>query len=121
MQTLLSTSVNNRQYEEPAQWIKVLHTNHESLSLAVGIPETSLKRSERSRSDKVQTRLTDVHGILETVRPSFTSWDAAWLWFRSAPIPSFGNLSPSDVIKLYGNDGIAAIQDHVISKKLSTG
>lgn len=55
MQTLLSTSVNNRQYEEPAQWIKVLHTNYESLSLAVGIPETSLKRSERSRSDKVQT------------------------------------------------------------------
>lgn len=117
MEALLSSAEDNRQFEEPALWVQALHTNYETLAYEVDLPVTSLKRKDRFQSPKVQNRLRDIHAILNSVSPWFDSWDAAWLWYRSAPISGFGGLSPSEVVKQYGNAGVRMVQKHIQRKK----
>lgn len=117
MDMLLSPAENNRQYEEPKFWLNFLHTNIETLANATNLPISSLSRKDRIRSPKVQSRLRDVHAILISVSPWFQSMDAAWLWFRSAPLPGFNNMSPSEVLSIYGDEGVAMIQKHIRRKK----
>ncbi len=117
MEMLLSTVENSRQFEEPKFWLDFLHTNIETLADATSLPITSLRRKDRIRAPKVQHRLRDVHAILNSVSPWFNSIDAAWLWFRSAPIPGFNHLSPAEIINLYGDEGVLMIQKHIRRKK----
>ncbi|GAA0373420.1 hypothetical protein GCM10009092_42000 [Bowmanella denitrificans] len=90
----------------------------EQLSRYMDIPMQSLTKQVRLSSPKVQTRLVDVKAILTRVRPWFDSDLEAWAWYVGKPIPSLDGLTAAETIKLYGNDGVSAVQDFITSKEL---
>tara|TARA_R110002111_G_scaffold129473_1_gene194113 strand:+ start:1301 stop:1672 length:372 start_codon:yes stop_codon:yes gene_type:complete len=118
MLSTFSQMPDGSEIEDPRKWVEQLHTNMETLAFSAGLPETSLKRTDRFQSIKVQSRLQDIHAIIERISPWFDySKERSWLWFRSTPIPAFDNKSASEVLREFGSQGLIAISDYISMKE----
>jgi len=84
----------------------------------VGLSEQSLSRKDRMAKPSVQSRLLDVQSILTRVGAWFDTPQQAWAWYTGKPIASFDNLTPAELVKIYGEKGITAIQDYISAKEL---
>ena len=67
MLSTFSQMPDGSEIEDPRKWVEQLHTNMETLAFSAGLPETSLKRTDRFQSIKVQSRLQDIHAIIERI------------------------------------------------------
>jgi hypothetical protein len=118
MLSTFSQMPDGSEIEDPRKWVEQLHTNMETLAFSAGLPETSLKRTDRFQSIKVQSRLQDIHAIIERISPWFDYYkERSWLWFRSTPIPAFDNKSASEVLRECGSQGLIAIHDYIGMKE----
>lgn len=88
------------------------------LARYVHLSEQSLSRKDRVVKKPVQTRLLDVKSIMSRTRRWFDTDLQAWAWFTGQPLTSLGNLTASEVINLYGDKGVDAIQDYITAKEL---
>ncbi|MGR5176335.1 hypothetical protein ACPV4B_02995 [Vibrio parahaemolyticus] len=104
--------------EDPKLWANTFYTTVDHIALFVDLPAQSLKRIDRLKQARIQTRLLEVHAILRRVQPWFSSEQAAWSWFIGEPIASFGRLTPSEIIKQYKSDGVEAINDYITAKEM---
>ncbi len=118
MLALLNEDVKEEGREDPRAWANQFSTTIEHIAKYISIPAQSLKRKERLKQPKVQTRMIEVHALLRRVRPWFHSNLAAWAWYIGEPLPSFGNLTPSEIIKQYHEKGIEALNDYITSKEM---
>ena len=107
-----------KQVVDAKAWANVLGVTVKQIARYVDIPEQSLLRKERLVKPLVQARLLDVGALLRRVQPWFDSELQAWAWYTGQPIGSFGNLTPSEVVKQYGEKGIDALQDYITSKEM---
>ena len=73
-----------------------LGTTDEALSAALGFDTVELYLLDRVTRD---TRLTDLNEIINRVEPWEGSKAAAFTWFRSKPLPSFGDQTAEDLVK----------------------
>jgi uncharacterized protein (DUF2384 family) len=107
-------------FEDPKLWAGAFYTTVDHIARFIDIPAQSLKRADRIRQARVQTRMVEVHGILRRIRPWFASDQAAWAWFIGEPLTSFGRLTPSEIVKQFHEEGIEAINDYITAKEMGS-
>jgi hypothetical protein len=68
------------------------------LALALGLSRDSVSKQGRVTSAATQRRLRDVVEIINRVIPWAGSELAAFAWYRSQSLPSFGDLTAEDLV-----------------------
>ncbi|MCC5453293.1 hypothetical protein LMJ53_16380 [Rheinheimera sp. UJ51] len=104
--------------EQPKAWAEAFFTTIDHLAAFVDLPPQSLKRPERVKQSKVQTRLIEIHALLRRVRPWFNSDQAAWAWYIGEPIVAFEQLTPSKIIKKFHGSGVEALNDWITEREM---
>ena len=75
------------------------HTTLKVVSTLSGLPIDTVSKKSRFRSKASQQRLRDIVLILNRVLPWCGSPIQAYAWYRSEPLPSFGDLTAEDLVK----------------------
>ena len=70
-----------------------LHLNKTQLADALGVGAESLRRQNRERAARVQTRMRDMIEIINRVQPWAGTVNQAFAWYRSQGLPSFGGMT----------------------------
>ncbi|MDP5034619.1 MAG: hypothetical protein NWQ54_12590 [Paraglaciecola sp.] len=104
--------------EQPKVWAEAFFTTIDHLAAFVDLPPQFLKRQERVKQSKVQTRLIENHALLRRVRPWFNSDQVAWAWYIVEPIVAFEQLTPSEMIKIFHGSGIETLNDWITVREL---
>lgn len=79
--------------------VACLHITKTELAAATGLPRDAVSKKVRLHSRKTQRRLGEVVEIINRVLPLTGSVQAAFAWYRSQPLPSFGALTAEDLVK----------------------
>jgi hypothetical protein len=77
----------------------VLCITRAELALAIGLSRDAVTKTARARMPATQSRLRDVVEILNRVRSWSGSPQQAFAWYRSQPIPSFGDQTAEALVK----------------------
>jgi len=84
---------------EPDRLSAELHITKGELALVAGLSRDAVSKSARLRAPATQSRLRDVVEILNRVRPWAGSAQQAFAWYRSQPLPSFGDQTAEALVK----------------------
>ncbi len=76
-----------------------LRITRAELAVAAGLSRDSVAKSARARSAATQARLRDMVEILNRVGPWAGSPQQAFAWYRSQPLPSFGDQTAEALVK----------------------
>lgn len=89
---------------------QALHVTKAELAAAIGLSADSLRKREREQSGPTQRRMRDVVEILNRVSHWTGSDLQAYAWYRSEPLPAFGQRTASDLVA----EGLAeAVKTHL--------
>lgn len=78
----------------------VLHITKDELASTTGIPRATLYRTTRRGSVTVQTRLRETAEIVNRILPwCGGSIQLAFAWYRSQPIPAFGDATVATMVR----------------------
>ena len=78
---------------------RVLHITKAELATATGLSRDAVSKRDRLTSRQTQTRLRDTVEIIHRVAHWTGSVGPAFAWFRSQPLPSFGDKTAEDLVK----------------------
>jgi len=78
---------------------ELLHITKGELALATGLSRDAVSKRTRATSPKTQQRLRDTIEIINRAVPWTGSTARAFAWFRSQPLPSFGDKTAEDLLK----------------------
>jgi hypothetical protein len=95
----------------------VLHITQAELASTLGIPREAVSKSSRVRTVSVQTRLRELVDILNRVLPWAGSPLAAYAWYRSQSLPSFGDATAEQLVR----DGRADDVRHYLDRIAAGG
>lgn len=87
-------------FVSPKALAEMFHVTLEEVAGMTGIPKTSLQRPDRFKNIKTQIKLKDTLEIIRMITPWAGSTLQAYAWYRSEPIPAFGNITIESVVKL---------------------
>ncbi len=87
---------------------KVLHITQNDLADVTGLSRDSVSKQARSKSRNTQTRLRDTVEIINHVSEWSGGVGRAFAWFRSQPLPSFGDKTAEDLVKEGRADAVKA-------------
>lgn len=77
----------------------VLHITKSELALAAGLSRDAVSKVARSNSITTQSRLREMSEIINRVIPWAGSELAAYAWYRSQPLPSFGDATAEELVR----------------------
>ena len=77
----------------------ILRITRAELALALGLSRDAVSKTARARAPATQSRLRDMVEILNRVRPWAGSPQQAFAWYRSQPLPSFGDQTAEALVK----------------------
>jgi len=120
MLELLNENGDGAGWEDPERWAKTFCTTPDHIVRMLDLPESALTGGDKLRQPSVQTRLLEVHSLLNRVRPWFRSDMATWTWFISEPLASFGRLPPIEVLKQYPDKGVEALHDYITARDMGS-
>lgn len=83
----------------PDRLSAALHITKSELALAAGLSRDAVSKAARSSSVATQTRLREVSEIINRVIPWAGSELAAYAWYRSQPLPSFGDATAEELVR----------------------
>jgi hypothetical protein len=69
------------------------------LAIAAGLSRDAVSKTARLKARATQARLRDVAEIINRVLPWAGSAPQAFAWYRSQPLPSFGDRTAEDLVK----------------------
>ena len=78
---------------------KALHITQTDLATVTGLSRDSVSKRTRLKSRATQARLRDTVEIINRVTEWSGSPGRAFAWFRSQPLPSFGDKTAEDLLK----------------------
>jgi hypothetical protein len=76
-----------------------LHVTKSELARVTGLSRDAVSKRVRSTAPKTQQRLRDTVDIINRAIPWTGSTARAFAWFRSQPLPSFGDKTAEDLLK----------------------
>ncbi len=94
----LSDYVADRHFS-PGHIAAGLRTTESEIAQTLGLGRDAFSRASRVRAVRTQTRLREMLEILSRVEPQAGSPLAAYAWFRSEPLPGFGNRTPDQLVR----------------------
>jgi len=77
----------------------LLHITRAELAIALGLSRDAISKSSRVGSPATQARLRDMVEIINRVRGWAGSPQQAFAWYRSQPLPSFGDQTAEALVK----------------------
>jgi transcriptional regulator with XRE-family HTH domain len=78
---------------------KILHITQNDLADVIGLSRDSVSKKDRCKSRTTQARLRDTVEIINRVSEWSGGVGRAFAWFRSQPLPSFGDKTAEDLVK----------------------
>ncbi len=78
---------------------EMLRITKGELASVTGLSRDSVSKAARLKAPATQARLRDVAEIINRVRPWAGSVHQAFAWYRSQPIPSFGEQTAEALVK----------------------
>lgn len=87
---------------------KVLHITQHDLAEVTGLSRDSVSKTSRVKSKATQARLRDTVEIINRVTEWSGNAGRAFAWFRSQPLPSFGDKTAEDLVKEGRADAVKA-------------
>ena len=92
-----------------------LRTTKAEIAGTLGLGRNAFSGTARIRARKTQTRLRQMFEILHRVEAQTGSELAAYAWFRAEPLPSFGGLTPAQLLRQGRADQVHAHLDRVVA------
>ena len=89
---------------------ELLHVTKVELALATGLSREAVSKQSRLRPRQTQARLRDTVEIINRVTPWTGSVGRAFAWFRSQPLPSFGDKTAEELVK---EGRVQALKDYL--------
>ncbi|MCI5046882.1 MAG: MbcA/ParS/Xre antitoxin family protein [Aquisalinus sp.] len=77
----------------------MLHITKAELALALGVSRDAVSKKARASSRATQKRLRDMIEIINRILPWTGGELAAFAWYRSQPLPSFGGKTAEDLVQ----------------------
>lgn len=76
-----------------------LHINRIELAASSGLSRDAVSKTARRNAPATVARLRDLTEILTRATPWAGSLQLAFAWYRSQPLPSFGDQTAEDLVK----------------------
>lgn len=113
--TLLATMdvFDARGFVQVSKLVSALKTTAIDLASTTGLPKEAVSKTARQHSDKTQMRLREVTEIVNRVTAWAGSVPGAYAWFRSQPIPAFGDRTAESLVKEGHAEAVRKFLDHV--------
>ncbi len=84
----------------PDRLSAALHITKSELALAAGLSRDAVSKAARSGSVVTQARLREVSEIINWVILAWAGSElAAYTWYRSQPLPSFGDATAEELVR----------------------
>jgi hypothetical protein len=99
MSNFLSETASESGFVAADRLSALLHITRAELAVAAGLSRDAVAKTARSRTPSTQSRLRDVIEILNRVQPWAGSPQQAFAWYRSQPLPSFGDQTAEGLVK----------------------
>ncbi len=99
MSTLSTELIDKSGIVSPKAVADHFHTTVKEVASFSGLSPDTVAKQSRYRSKPSQQRLRDIVMILNRVMPWCGTAMHAYAWYRSEPIPSFGDLTAEDLVK----------------------
>ena len=96
---LIRATLTDDGYVVPKELARILHVTQRELANIAGLRRDAVSKRVRVRSLTTQKRLRDTVEILNRVSVWCGGPGQALAWFRSQPLPSFGDLTPEELLK----------------------
>ena len=77
----------------------MLHLTKTDLAIAAGLSRDAVSKAARIAAPNTQARLRDLLEILNRTQGWAGSMVQAFAWYRSQPLPSFGDQTAEDLVK----------------------
>jgi len=98
-QTFLDTVISHDGMVEPDQLSKALRVTKGELAAASGLSRDAVSKTRRLHAPATQARLREVTEIINRILPWCGSVPQAFAWYRSQPIPAFGDQTAEDLVR----------------------
>ncbi len=95
-------------YVAPKELARILHITQRELANIAGLRRDAVSKRARVRSLATQKRLRETLEILNRVSAWCGGPGRALAWFRSQPLPSFGDQTAEDLLKAGRGDALRA-------------
>ncbi|WP_196160995.1 XRE family transcriptional regulator [Reinekea sp. G2M2-21] len=99
METLITAVLDENGRLTPKNIAKYFHTELAEVLEITGVPESAASKRARIYSVSNQTRMREVLEIINQVEPWTGNSQAAWAWYRSEPLPAFGNVTAESLVR----------------------
>jgi uncharacterized protein (DUF2384 family) len=96
---ILAEVITSQGAVETDRLAAMLHITKTELARATGLSRDAVSKRSRARSRQTQARLRDTVEIINRVAAWTGSTGRAFAWFRSQPLPSFGDKTAEDLLK----------------------
>ncbi len=90
-----------------------VRTTKEELAQSAGLGRDAVMRSSRSESPGTQKRLREMTEILQRIEAWAGSPLAAYAWYRSSPLPGFGERTAEMLVREGRADAVRRYLDEV--------
>lgn len=84
---------------EPDRLSNALHITKGELAVAAGLSRDAISKTRRLHASATQARLREVAEIINRIRPWCGSLPQAFAWYRSQPIPAFGDQTAEELVR----------------------
>ncbi|MCU7916794.1 MAG: MbcA/ParS/Xre antitoxin family protein [Candidatus Thiodiazotropha sp. (ex Epidulcina cf. delphinae)] len=99
MNRLTAHLIDDAGFISPRAVADEFHTTVKEVAVLTGLSPDTVAKQSRFRSKASQQRLRDIVMILNRALPWCGTPMQAYAWFRSEPIPSFGDLTAEELVK----------------------
>ena len=97
--TFLDDVISREGMVEPDRLSLALRVTKSELAAASGLSRDAVSKTRRLQAQATQVRLREVAEIINRVLPWCGSVPQAFAWYRSQPIPAFGDQTAEDLVR----------------------
>ncbi len=97
--SFLDEIISREGWIEPARLSDMLRITKGELAAASGLSRDAVSKTRRLQAPATQARLREVVEVINRVLPWCGSVPQAFAWYRSQPIPAFGDQTAEDLVR----------------------
>ncbi len=97
----------------PDRLSNLLHITRSELAATLGLSRDAVSRAARVQRPATQARMRDMVEILNRVRAWAGSPQQAFAWYRSQPLPSFGDQTAEALVREGRADAVRRYLDRI--------
>ena len=93
------SEVSDENGVSPDRLSAALHITKSELAIVSGLSRDAVTKAARRNSTAAQSRLLEISAIIDRVIPWSGSVRTAYAWYRSQPLPSFGDATAEELVR----------------------